>query len=107
MINFPSYYSNTYGIQEPPSYTPPMQNSMPAPMENVPTAPYSNMGMPQSNFPGAYARGGKVNSLPQIANYLSSLGQDEDKILAHINPEEAYELNRKYGSDINPLTGLP
>jgi|GEM_PF-5464954 hypothetical protein len=64
----------------------------------------------------AMARGGRVTHYPftdashpfnEEAEMLRRHGQDEDMILAHINPEEAMELDEEYGSDINPETGLP
>lgn len=54
-----------------------------------------------------YARGGQVEDLRGIAEFLRNMGQGSDKVLAHINPEEAMELEGKYGGDINPHTGLP
>jgi hypothetical protein len=49
----------------------------------------------------------KMAGLREHAYYLQSLGEDEDGILAHINPEEAAYLEEYFGSDINPYTGLP
>jgi hypothetical protein len=62
--------------------------------------PSYNFSMPQ------YSHGGHTG-LGQIAEHLRRQGEDEDEILAYINPEEAYELHERFGSDINPHTGLP
>lgn len=62
---------------------------------------------PQYNQQQAmYAKGGHVG-LGDLAEKLRSQGEGEDTILAHINPSEAKMLHRKFGSDINPETGLP
>jgi len=67
---------------------------------------------PDSN----YARGGKVrkrkkwgsvNHLPTLAEMIRQQGEGEDRILAHINPEEAQMLAETSGGDVNPMTGLP
>lgn len=66
--------------------------------------------MPVRMNPPTFKNGGrtKTSHLRDIANMLREQGEGEDKILAHINPEEAYELNMKHGSSgINPITGLP
>jgi len=63
---------------------------------------FTNNSFAQNNF----AQGGRINGLRGFANKLQGYGQGEDTILAHINPEEAAELDYKYGSDINPQTGL-
>lgn len=81
-----------------------------------------------------YAHGGHVGALPQkrdalhyrsqmqhapshhhyspahlryAAESLRKRGQGEDKVLAHISPEEAIQLAITQGADINPNTGLP
>lgn len=54
-----------------------------------------------------YARGGHVRNMNDLVDYVRMQGQRADKVLAHINPAEAAELDYKYGSDINPITGLP
>lgn len=41
------------------------------------------------------------------ARRLKSYGEGDDTILAHINPEEAELLSKRFGYDINPVTGLP
>lgn len=46
-------------------------------------------------------------SLNALAQHLAAHGEGEDKILAHINPEEAQHLAEYFGYDINPHTGLP
>jgi len=44
----------------------------------------------------------------QLAEMIRRFGRGEDKILAHITPEEAAKLREMGGSgDINPMTGLP
>lgn len=64
----------------------------------------------------AMARGGRVTHYPFInashplseeAQMVGRHGEEDDMILAHINPEEAMELEQEYGSDVNPETGLP
>lgn len=76
--------------------------------------PYANAptyaGTPQNNF--GYARGGRVSNsnqdLPSLAEMIRREGNNEDTILAHINPIEAMMLKRMGGSGtINPKTGLP
>ncbi|HVX00733.1 MAG TPA: hypothetical protein VHA52_09920 [Candidatus Babeliaceae bacterium] len=60
-----------------------------------------------------YAQGGHLRGRTQgdnigyMAQYLQEMGEGDDKVLAHINPEEARELQQKYGGNINPYTGLP
>jgi hypothetical protein len=56
-----------------------------------------------------YAEGGRVHpqGLGQMAEMIRRQGEEGDKILAHINPQEATELAENYGYDINPMTGLP
>lgn len=55
----------------------------------------------------AYAEGGSIKGMRKTAKRLSRHGQGEDKILAHINLEEAKLLSKHFGHDINPHTGLP
>ena len=44
----------------------------------------------------------------QLAEMIRRFGRGEDKILAHITPEEAAKLKKMGGSGtINPMTGLP
>jgi hypothetical protein len=78
-------------------------------------------GLPRNSVFPQYARGGAVipkrgfDKLNQnhmghaahMAHMLSQYGQGDDKILAHINPEEARYLAQTRGGDINPYTGLP
>ena len=64
------------------------------------------------NFANQYKRGGYVSreghhSLGDIIESIRSQGHGDDQILAYINPEEARELDRRYGHDINQYTGLP
>ncbi len=60
----------------------------------------------QSN-PYQFADGGHVSTLDRMAEKVRGYGEGGDDVLAHINPMEAMELDQKYGSDINPETGLP
>jgi hypothetical protein len=65
---------------------------------------------PVTNSVSMYARGGHVQRekpLWRLADAVRASGEDEDKILAHINPEEAAFLAKHFGGDINPETGLP
>jgi hypothetical protein len=51
--------------------------------------------------------GGGAN-VAQLADMIRRFGRGEDKILAHITPEEAAMLKEAGGSgEINPMTGLP
>jgi hypothetical protein len=45
--------------------------------------------------------------LRYAAEEIRKAGRGRDKILAHINPEEARELSVMHGGDINRKTGLP
>ena len=50
----------------------------------------------------------KVLLLKELYHDIASKGQDDDVMLAHINPEEAVLLKAYGGSGtINPITGLP
>lgn len=49
----------------------------------------------------------RKNSIKTSAKKVASLGDGNDKILAHINPEEAMMLSKMFGHDINQHTGLP
>ncbi len=115
-----SQYTNpnqnqTYSdIQSAPTYDPqPMMGNMTESQlypyaNNASNFPYS--GTPQSNF--GYAAGGRVsqnrNHLPSLAEMIRQQGNNEDTILAHINPLEAMMLKQMGGSGtINPRTGLP
>lgn len=75
------------------------------PLESSLVTPQFNSGDNVQNF----ARGGKVQSdLPSLAELIRQQGNNEDSILAHINPIEALILKSMGGSgDINPRTGLP
>jgi hypothetical protein len=42
-----------------------------------------------------------------MALHIARLGDGEDKVLAHINSDEAAELAAKYGGSVNDETGLP
>ena len=92
--------STGYSVQNTqPSYAAPMpDNQLPYPLIN-------RMAEPYINYPMTYKKGGKVNA--RMANQLRQFGEGEDKILAHINPLEAKLLNDLFGSDLNPVTGLP
>lgn len=56
-----------------------------------------------------YRKGGSMHPmhLKNMAETLRKKGQGRDKVLAHINPEEAEFLEEYTGGDINPYTGLP
>jgi len=88
----------------PVSSLPPLYPSMLTPQLN-PQAPFTTQNMMQSRF----AEGGSVSpqNFSQMGEMLREYGDDEDTILAHINPEEAEQLAYSQGMDINPITGLP
>lgn len=119
----PSYYGNTgdtpnqmpyaYGMTNenplpmqpsPISSLPPLFPSMLTPQLN-PQAPFTSQNLMQAR----YAEGGSVRpqNLSQMAELIREEGDEDDSILAHINPEEAHELAHSHGMDVNPLTGLP
>lgn len=84
------------------------------PLESSLVTPQFNSASEQGNV--AYAKGGMIrrereNSmdvLPSLAELIRREGNEEDTILAHINPIEAMILREMGGSgDINPRTGLP
>ena len=51
---------------------------------------------------------GGGSDIAELAEKIRQFGRGEDKILAHITPEEAAKLKEMGGSGtINPLTGLP
>jgi hypothetical protein len=53
-------------------------------------------------------RMGGGTDIAQLAEMIRRMGRGDDKILAHITPEEAVMLKEQGGSgEINPLTGLP
>jgi hypothetical protein len=53
-------------------------------------------------------RMGGGTDIVQLAEMIRRMGRGDDKILAHITPEEAVMLKEQGGSgEINPLTGLP
>jgi hypothetical protein len=53
-------------------------------------------------------RMGGGTDIAQLAEMIRRMGRGDDKILAHITPEEAAMLKEQGGSgEINPLTGLP
>src|ERR1044072_3764348 len=69
-----------------------------------------------TQFKSNYASGGRVKSrkkntvniLPSLAEIIRQQGNNEDSILAHINPLEAHILKKLGGSGtINKTTGLP
>ncbi len=102
-------YSDIQGamIPEPQPMAGNMTESQLYPYANAPV--YA--GTPQANF--GYAHGGRVRrsdrtDLPSLAEIIRREGNNEDSILAHINPIEAMLLKRMGGSGtINPRTGLP
>jgi hypothetical protein len=53
-------------------------------------------------------RMGGGTDIAQLAEMIRRMGRGDDKILAHITPEEAAMLKEQGGSgEINPMTGLP
>lgn len=51
---------------------------------------------------------GGGTDIAQLAEMIRRFGRGEDKILAHITPEEAAMLKQQGGSgEVNPMTGLP
>jgi hypothetical protein len=53
-------------------------------------------------------RMGGGTDIAQLAEMIRRMGRGDDKILAHITPEEAAMLKEQGGSGtVNPLTGLP
>lgn len=48
-----------------------------------------------------------MKNIKSASNKIASYGSGRDKILAHINPEEALLLEHIFGGDINRRTGLP
>lgn len=106
-------YQNTQYSDIQGAYRPEPQPIMGNMTENQ-LYPYANAptyaGTPQNNF--GYARGGRVSGsnqdLPSLAEMIRREGNNEDTILAHINPIEAMMLKRMGGSGtINQRTGLP
>lgn len=91
-------------MPSPVSTLPPLYPSTFTPQLN-PQAPFTTQNMMQSR----YAHGGHVHprTFEEMAHMLQDQGDEDDTILAHINPEEAFELGTYYGVDINPITGLP
>jgi hypothetical protein len=52
-------------------------------------------------------RMGGGTDIAQLAEMIRRMGRGDDKILAHITPEEAAMLKEQGGSgEINPMTGL-
>ncbi len=102
-----------------------MTNNLPTPMggisNNAVPGLSSSMMTPNLNSQGfmpnkyqqtmtQYKKGGRAKrpSLVQMAEILRMQGEDDDKVLAHINPYEAAQLQSQSGSpSINPHTGLP
>lgn len=80
------------------------------PLESSLATPQFNSPTPQANFgydKGGLEQGGGA-SLPSLAETIRQQGNEEDTILAHINPLEAMMLKQMGGSGtINPRTGLP
>ena len=73
----------------PISSLPQLFPSMLTPQLN-PQAPFTSSNMQQARF----AEGGKVRpqNLSEMGELLREEGDEDDSILAHINPEEAHEL---------------
>lgn len=120
-LPYPGQINQNYGNFMPNNTQMPMQQSdnpqgmSPQPTSTLPPL-YPNYANPQVNPPqpfsspnlaeARYAKGGRVG-LSQMANVVRRQGQGGDSILAHISPEEANEMSRMYGHNINPRTGLP
>lgn len=89
-----------------------MSNNTPYPVSPSQSVPAANVA---SRNTVAYAGGGIVgksnmenNPYPSMAEMIRRQGNDEDTILAHINPLEAMILKNMGGSGtINKKTGLP
>jgi len=110
-------------MQESQFYTP-YEQDVPYGMhqEEIPQ-PMGNSGLGMQGYPSfgsqnsnvnpmplqTYAKGGRVslNSLRKAVEKIREQGFGDDKILAHINPQEAMELSMLHGGDINPISGLP
>lgn len=88
----------------PISSLPPLFPSMLTPQLN-PQAPFTT----QNQMQARYARGGQVHhgGLSHMAEMLREQGDQDDTILAHINPQEADYLAQNFGVDRNTHTGLP
>jgi hypothetical protein len=108
------YQNQQYSdIQAAPTYDPqPMMGNM----TETQLYPYANTSYAaNSQAPYGYAEGGRVRQsrnsrtdLPSLAEMIRQQGNNEDSILAHINPLEAMMLKQFGGSGtINPKTGLP
>lgn len=96
--------------EEPMMEPQPLQgNNMEANLYPLQSLPLQNNATDNFNGQQAYAKGGRVelNNFPRLAKMLQGEGEGRDKILAHINPEEAALLAQISGGDINPVTGLP
>lgn len=125
-MQYPNYFGQTFSQGQPLNtnnnqYSDMnMPQSLPEPMSGDMTennlypfeTPYNN---PQANN-NTYASGGRVKSkkkksfnvLPSLAEIIRQHGNNEDSILAHINPLEAHILKNLGGSGtINKATGLP
>jgi len=102
-----------------------MTNYMPTPMGGISnnSVPGLSAGMMNPNLSSQgfmpdkfqqstpqYKKGGSARrpSLAEIAEFLRMQGEDDDKVLAHINPSEAAQLHSQSPMpSINPQTGLP
>lgn len=111
MVPYPFYNPNQpVGMDAQNSMSDPngygVSNQMPQSMNPQPSSLPVTYQDRQSLFGmrPTYASGGQVSPLAQ---YLQSMGQGSDTVLAHINPEEAMELQQRHGGNINPETGLP
>lgn len=63
--------------------------------------------MPQEQMQQMPQEQSPQQELSELAQLIQQQGQGEDTVLAHINREEAALLAKKYGYDVNPMTGLP
>lgn len=116
------YQDQYFGENDSSPYIQGMNNPLPGYMNNNPYPLEPSLSTPSLGTPVTidqqmnYARGGKVKkkkkggimrAMPTLAEMIRGQGEGNDKILAHINPEEAEMLAQTSGGDINPITGLP
>lgn len=67
-----------------------------------------NPGFGNNRIIPTFSHGGRVQGMRELAEMLRHHGEGEDKILAHINIDEARQLGKQHGfSGNNPITGLP
>lgn len=104
--NSPYGYNMGNDLPFPMSPQPMMAPSFPPGAGGGGYSPMQQQQMQPQNYPTQprYAAGGHVHNM---ANKIRMAGQRGDRILAHINPHEAMQLQHEHGMDINPHTGLP